>query len=108
MILTYLDSSIAKVFSEKRPIFVLFYFNIIKIIFLIFAIIREKPGFKSKQKGQTLGLSFFHEKLNSQKIFEIVILFARVLPLVKISKTWDYILGSKGPNTSQKRLFYGC
>ena len=76
LILTYLDSPMAEVFSERRFIFVLFYFDIIKFIFLFFAIIMEKRGFKSRQKGQTLGLSFFHEKLNSQKIFEIVILFA--------------------------------
>ena len=38
-----------------------------------------------------------------QNIFQTNFWFARLLPMVRISAILDYIWGSKGPNTSQKR-----
>ena len=58
-------------------------------------------------KVQTLGPSLFHENLNPSKNFQTMLLFARVLPLVRISAILDHIWGSKGPKTSLKGPFYG-
>ena len=56
-------------------------------------------------KVLTLDSSLFHKYLNPSKIFETMSLFARVLPLVKISAILDHI---GEPKTSQKGLFRGC
>ena len=56
-------------------------------------------------KVLTLDSSLFHKYLNPSKIFETMSLFARVLPLVKISAILDHI---GEPKTSQKGLLRGC
>ena len=59
-------------------------------------------------KVQTLGTSIFHENLSTLNFYQTMFLFARVLPLVRISAILDHNWGSKGPKTSQKEPFHGC
>ena len=94
LILTYLDSPMAEVF----PYYSLF--------FSISAIFRGKRAIKVGPKVQTLGSSLFHENSNSSIFFQTMLLFARVLPLVRIPAILRYIWGSKGPKTSQKEPSY--
>ena len=51
----------------------------------------------------SFGPSLFHKNSSPSKVFQTNFLFARALPLVRISAILDYIWGSKGPNASQKR-----
>ena len=63
---------------------------------------------KVGRKVETLGPSLFHENSNPSNFFQTMFLFARVLPLVRMSAILDYTWGSKGPKTSQKGPFHGC
>ena len=90
-ILTYLDSSMADVFTH--------YWLFISILVTF----RREKVVKVGPKVLTLGPSLFHKYSNPSNVFQTVILLARELPLVKISAIWE----SKGPKTSQKGLFRG-
>ena len=46
--------------------------------------------------------------LNPSNCFHIMLLFARVLPLVGILAILDYIWRHNGPKTSQKGPFHAC
>ena len=81
LILTYLDSLMAEVFPHYCW------------SFLISAISRGKQVVKIGPKVQTLDPSPFHENSNPSNFFQIV-LFARVLPLVRILAILDHICGS--------------
>ena len=72
------------------------------ISFSISAIFSGKRVIKVGPKVKTLGSSLFHENWNSSNFFQTMLLFARVLPLVRILAILHHILGSKGPKTSQK------
>ena len=69
----------------------------------IWAIFRRERGVKVGPKVLTLGSSLFHKYSNPSENFQTAFLFARELPLVRISAIWE----SKGPKTSQKGLFRG-
>ena len=69
--------------------------------FLTLAIFRGKLGINVMPKVQILGPSFFHKNSDPSKILQTMFLFAKVLPLVKISARLDHIFGSKGPKTSR-------
>ena len=69
--------------------------------FLTLAIFRGKLGINVMPKVQILGPSFFYKNSDPSKIFQTMFLFAKVLPLVKISARLDHIFGSKGPKTSR-------
>ena len=77
--MTYLDSPLAEVF----PLYCL--------SFSILAIFREKQVVKVGPKVQTLGPFLFHKNTNLSNFFQTIILFARVLPLVKIWAILDHI-----------------
>ena len=62
---------------------------------------------KSGPKVQTLGPSLFHKNSNPSNFFQAMFLFARVLPLVRISAILDHMSASKGPKTSEKQPFHG-
>ena len=73
-------------------------------------IFRSKRGLKAGPKVLTLDRSVFHKYSNPSKNFQTVFLFARVVPLVRISAILDYIggmggEGGKGSKTSQKGYF---
>ena len=95
-ILTYLDSSMAEVFSRHC------------LFFSILAVYRRKRGVKVGPKVLTVGLPLFHKYSNPSKNFQTVFLFARALPVVRISAMLDHIWESKGPKASQKEPFRGC
>ena len=78
------------------------------LFFLISVIFRWTREAEVGPKVQTLGLSHFHENLNPSKSFQRMLLFARVLPLVRISAKCDQIWGSKYPKTFQKALLHKC
>ena len=87
MILTYL--------AEVFPHYCLF--------ISISAIFRGKKGSKL---DQSLGPSLFHKNSNPTKIFKIMFLFARLLPLVNISVILDpYFGGVKIQNPPKKGYF---
>ena len=67
------------------------------LFFSISTIFRGEPGIKIGPKVLTLGLFLFHKNSNPLKNFQTMFLFARVLPLVRISTMLDHIweLGSK-------------
>ena len=94
--LKYLDSPMAKVFPTTG------------YIFSIQSIYREKWVVKVGPKAQTLDPSLFHGNSNPSTFFQTMLLFARVLPLVRMWAILDHILGNKDPKTSQKRLFHRC
>ena len=94
--LKYLDSPMAKVFPTTG------------YIFSIQSIYREKWVVKVGPKAQTLDPSLFHGNSNPSTFFQTMLLFARVLPLVRMWAILDHILGNKNPKTSQKRLFHRC
>ena len=78
------------------------------LFFSISTIFRRKWGVKVGPKVLTLSPSFLHKNLNPSKNLEAISLFAKVLPLVRISGILDHIRLSKGPKTSQKALFCRC
>ena len=86
LILTYLDSPVAEVFTHYW------------LSFPISAVFREKRVIKVGLKVQTLDPLLFYENSNPLLFFQCF-LFARVLPLVRISAILDYSF--KGP-------FHGC
>ena len=89
LILTYLNSPIAEVFPHYC------------LSFITTAIF--------KRKTKTGGQSFFFMKTQIlQFFFQTIFLFARVLPLLRMSAKLDHILGSKVPKSSQKGSFHGC
>ena len=85
LILTYLDSPMDEFF--------LHYY----LFFSISAIFRGKQGVKVGPQVQTLGPFLFHKYSNPSKNFQIIFLFARVLPLVTIPAKSDHTWGSKSP-----------
>ena len=86
LILTYLDSLMDEIFQPDR------------LYFSISAIFRRKPLVK-------VGPPLF---INPSISFQAMFLFARVLPMSRISAILDHIWLSKGPKTSQKGPFDGC
>ena len=92
-ILTYLDSSMAEVFSRHC------------LFFSILAVFRRKRGVKVGPKVLTVGLPLFHKYSNPSKNFQTVFLFARVLPLVRISAILDHIGGVRTQKPSWKGYF---
>ena len=94
LILTYLDSRMAEVFPHSS------------LSFSISVIFRGKRVVKVGPKMQTLGSFLFHQNSNTLNFFETMLLFARVLPLVRIPATLHYVWGSKGQKTSQKESWY--
>ena len=94
-ILTYLDSSMVEVFRSTAYFFIL-------------TIIRRKRGVKLGRKVLTLSPSLFHKYSNPSKKFQTVFLFARVLPLLRISAILDHIWRVRTQKTSQKGQFRGC
>ena len=91
LILTYLNSPMAKVFSHYS------------LSFSISAIFRGKRVIKVGPKVKTLGSSIFDENSNPSNFFQTMLLFARVPPLVRIRAILHHIWGSKGSKTSQKK-----
>ena len=69
--------------------------------FLILAIFRGKLGNNVGPNVQISGSTLFHKNSDPSKIFQTMFLFAKVLPLVKISARLDHISWSKGPKTSR-------
>ena len=94
LILTYFGSPVAEMFPHYC------------LSFSILAILREERVVKVGPKVQTLGPSLVHENSNPSIFFQAMLLFARVLPLMRTSAVDDHIRGSKGPKTSQKGPFY--
>ena len=94
LILTYLDSPMAEVYPHYC------------LSFPISAIFRGKRVVKVGQQVQTLGPSLFHQNSNTLNFFETMLLFARVLPLVRIPAIIHYVWGSKDQKTSQKESWY--
>ena len=76
--------------------------------FFILTIIRRKRGVKLGRKVLTLSPSLFHKYSNPSKKFQTVFLFARVLPLLRISAILDHIWRVRTQKTSQKGQFRGC
>ena len=89
LILTYLDSPMADVFPHCW----LYFFD--------FSHLQWKMGRQSRTKRSNFGSVSFSGKLKSFKVF---LLFARVLPLVRILAILDHICGSKCPKTSKQGL----
>ena len=96
LILTYLNSPMAKVFSHYC------------LSFLLLAIFRRKSVVKVGPKVQTLDPSLFYENSDLSNFFQTMFLLARVLLLVRILAILDHIWSSKGTKTSQKGPFHGC
>ena len=91
LVLTRLNNLMAEGFSHHCLSFS------ISVIFMGKQVVKVGP------KVQTLFPSLFHKNSNPSNIFQIMFLFARVLlPLVKISATFDHIWASKVPKASQK------
>ena len=59
-------------------------------------------GGQSWTKRANFGSVTFSLKFESFKFFQTMLLFLRVLPLVRISTILGYILGRKGPNPPKK------
>ena len=76
--------------------------------FPILATFRGKRVVKVGPKVKTLGLPLFHEKSNPSHSFQTMLLFAIVLPLVRMSAILDNTWRSKGPKISPKGPFHGC
>ena len=62
-------------------------------------------GGQSWTKRANFGSVSFSWKFESFKFFQTMLLFARVLPLVRISTIVGYILGRKSPNSPKKSHF---
>ena len=92
-ILTYLDSSMAEVFSRHC------------LFFSILAVFRRKRGVKVGPKVLTVGLPLFHKYSNPSKNFQTVFLFARVLPLVRISAILNHIGGVRVQKPPKRGYF---
>ena len=82
LILTYLDSPVTKAFLHHW----LYLFN--------FGHLQGEMGGQSWTKTANFGSVSFSWKLESFNFFQATLLFARVLPLVKISAILDHIWGS--------------
>ena len=91
LILTYLDSPMVEVFPHYW------------LSFSILAYLQGETECQSWTK--TLGLSLFYENSKASKTFQTMFLFARVLPLVRISAILDYIWGIKGSKSFWKDHF---
>ena len=65
---------------------------------------RFRPS-SSWTKRANFGSISFSWKFESFKFFQTMLLFAKVLPLVRISTILGYILGRKGPNPPKKSHF---
>ena len=95
LILTYLNSPMAEAFSHYS------------LSFSILAIFRGKRVINVGPKAKTSSLSLFHENSHpSIFFFQTMLLFARVLPLVRILAILHHIWGRKCPKTSQKGPWY--
>ena len=92
LILTYLDSPMARFFPTTA------------YLFRLRPSSRETVG-QSWTKVPILGPSLFHENINLSIFFQTMLLFDTVLPLVRISAISDHVWGSKGPKTSEKSYF---
>ena len=90
LILTYLNNPMDEVFSSCS------------LSFSISAIFSGKRVIKVGPKVKTLGSSLFHENSNPSNFFKRMLLFARVLPLVRILAISRHIWGSKGPKPPKK------
>ena len=91
LILKYLDSLMAEVFSHHC------------LSFSISVIFRGMQVVKVGPEVQTLGPSLFHKNSNPSNFFQTMFLFSRVLlTLVRISAILDHIWAGRGPKTSQK------
>ena len=93
LILTYLDNLNGWSFSA------------LLLIFFYFGHLQEGTRVQIGPKVLNLDPSLFHKNSDLSKNFQIMVLFARVLPLIRISAILDHIWGNKGPKTSQKGLF---
>ena len=82
------------------------FFPYYSLSFSISVIFREKRVIKVGPKTKALGSSLFPENSNPLNFFQTMLLFARVLLLVRILAILHHIWGSKGPKTSQKRPWY--
>ena len=74
------------------------------IIVFDFSYLQWETGGQRWTKNTKFWSALFHKNSNPSKMFQTNFLFARVLPLVRISAILEYIWGSKGPNISQKEL----
>ena len=68
-------------------------------------IFRRKRGVKVGPKALTLGLPLFHKYSNPSKNFQTVFLFARAIPLVRISAILNHIGGVRAQKPSKKGYF---
>ena len=91
--MTRLDRSMAEVFPHYCS------------FFSILTVFRRKRGLKAGPEVLTLGPSIFHKYSNPSKNFQTVFLFARVLPLVRISPILDYIGGIRAQKPLKKGHF---
>ena len=91
LILKYLDSLMAEVFSHHC------------LSFSISVIFRGMQVVKVGPKVQTLGPSLFHKNSNPSIFFQTMFLFSRVLlTLVRLSAILGHIWAGRDPKTSQK------
>ena len=86
-ILTYFDSLMAEIFPHNC------------LFFSISVIFREKRVVKVGPIVPTLDPSLFQKSLNPSIFFQTMFLFARVLPMVRISAILEY-----GPKNLPKRV----
>ena len=75
------------------------------IFFSILAIFRRERGTKVGPKVLTLRRSVFHKYLNPSKNFQTLFLFARVLPLVRISVILEHIGEVRAQKPPKKGYF---
>ena len=92
-ILTYLDSSMAEVFSRYC------------LFFSILTIFRRKRWVKLGPKVLTLGLSLFYKYSNPSENFQTVFLFSRVLPLVRVLAILDHTGGVRAQKPPKNGYF---
>ena len=69
------------------------------------AIFREKRVVKLGLQVQTLGPFLFYENSNPSNFSQTMFLFARVLPLVRVSEMLDLIWGIRAENPPKKGYF---
>ena len=82
-----------------------FSFSALLYIFSILAIFRRKGLVKVEPNVLIWGSSLLHKYSNPSKHFQTVFLFARVLPLVRISATLDHPEGKKGQKPRKNGYF---
>ena len=72
------------------------------LIFFDFGHLQEERGVKCGPKVLSLGPSLFHKYLNPSKIYQTVLLLARVLPLVRNLAILDHIGGVRAQKPFKK------